>query len=325
MFQQFESLFVSSKADIDREDENAKAEGSGSGFFSKLINQYQEEEDAKIELLPCTKLEDLPPLTEWKSKPILLKETKAHENATTNIPINGIPFNFETSCFAGKLLFRSHTMPEAEAYFKGKKRLSSMVISGKFKKPLNFKDVQTGQEFPQPVKKPPSIVYKPAIAFFKMLAPLLRIFVGCEQFYSMSPLMQTVQSICISDEEMELSPDMVVEENYGEVVLGKRMTGVERKKYFSDAENLNGRMFDTEKWYTLDFYNDKVDVEKLCLKVLGSEFLLSNYVNHQPLRILSRVFEPGDPRDLYLWNFEIWHESLLKQTGKDESETEEGE
>lgn len=98
------------------------------------------------------------------------------------------------------------------------------------------------------------------------------------------------------------------------------MTREERKKYFSQKENLEGRTFSVDKHYAFDFYNDKVDLETFCLKVMGMEFDLQDYIRRQPLRVLARTAQQGDPRDQYLWNFEIWHQKVTLQPCERDSE-----
>ena len=109
------------------------------------------------------------------------------------------------------------------SYFEGKKRLSSILITGKFKQDVGLSEVFTGQEFSFPVRKPSDFIVSAILKFFKLLAPLLRIHCSDEQFYSLSPLAQTVQVIHISDQPVKLSPDLVLEDNFGEVELDKKV------------------------------------------------------------------------------------------------------
>mmetsp|Transcript_15363 Transcript_15363/g.18634 ORF Transcript_15363/g.18634 Transcript_15363/m.18634 type:complete len:316 (-) Transcript_15363:1959-2906(-) len=314
MIKKFESLFVSASGTENEVEENIIS-----------VNPS----DPVISLHPNTDPDTIPSVSLWENKSILLKDTLAKEECNKDGVVAGYPspgsvYDFESECFKGKFIFRLNSMEQAKSYFEGKRRLSSVVISGKFKKELSFEDVQTGQEFPNPVQKPSQFIYKPILAFFRMLAPLLNIFVNDDIFYSLSPMMQTAQIVYVSSEQVPIEVDMSVTENFGTVMLKNDMTASERKKYFSNLENLKGNSFDTDNYYTFDFYNDKVDMETLSLKVLGMDYKLANYVNQQPLKILSRVFKSGQPNGLYLWNFEIWHESLM-QVEEDDTESSESE
>ena len=100
------------------------------------------------------------------------------------------------------------------------------------------------------------------------------------------------------------------------------MTREERKKYFSKKENLGQFTFATDKFYTFDFYNDKVDLESFSLKVMGMEFELHEYIHSQPLRVLARIAQEGDPNGQYLWNFEIWHKKVADQLEQAQAQTE---
>lgn len=132
-------------------------------------------------------------------------------------------------------------------------------------------------------------------------------FIG-KQTYFLSPVAQTVQAMHVGSEPVVLTPDMQVEDNFGEAVLGRPMNGVQRKKFFAKKANLAKFDFSPDNVYTFDFYNDKIDMETFRLKALGQEFDVQKYLKGQPLRILARDFKPGNPSNFYLWNFEVWHQ-----------------
>jgi len=262
----------------------------------------------------------------WPTKPLLFRESMVHYgwDSKTNIgnPLStqGVAFPFETNLFVGTAMFRMQGLPEASEYFDGRSRLSSVVISGKFKEELAFADVQTGQEFCKPVKRPSQFVLKPVVKFFRLLAPLLQIYVG-DQTYMLSPLAQTVQIMHVSDEPLDLTPNMEVKENFGAVELGESMSRAERKKFFSKQSNLEKFSFRTDRVYTFDFFNNKLDMENFQLRAIGQSFEVQPYLRGQPLRVLSRVFKDGDPENKYLWNFELWHEKVLDFLNTDSCST----
>ena len=63
-------------------------------------------------------------------------------------PELGVPFPVETELFEGHALLRTRSTPGCEAYFAGKARRTSFVVSGRFKRPLSFAQLYTGQVAP---------------------------------------------------------------------------------------------------------------------------------------------------------------------------------
>ncbi|GBG28823.1 Hypothetical Protein FCC1311_050442 [Hondaea fermentalgiana] len=219
----------------------------------------------------------------WPDKPLLLRESMIHHgwDAETNVgkplPTNGVSFPFETDLFAGSAMFRMRGLSTASDYFEGRARLSSIVVTGTFKQEVSFQDAMTGQEFCKPVKSPSSLLVKPLLSFFRLLAPLLQIHVG-NQTYMLSPLAQTAQAIHVSDSPLDLQPDLDVEENFGEVEMDTPMDRAQRKKFFAKRSNLSDFSFRTDKCYTFDFYNDKLDMETFQLRALGQNFEIQPYL-----------------------------------------------
>ena len=95
--------------------------------------------------------------------------------------------DFETDLFKGSVVVRIKGGKGTEEYFHGRNRMSSFVITGRFKKELAFDEVNTGQEFCYPVKTPSYIVSKGVPSFFKVLAPLLKAHLSKDEAYFLSP------------------------------------------------------------------------------------------------------------------------------------------
>jgi len=257
----------------------------------------------------------LPHPSLWPNKPLLLRESVIHKGWDAHsiqapIPLDGTPYPFETELFKGVIMFRYRGCGDTDEYFKDKNRLYSTVISGQFKREMAVKDVQTGQEFCKPVKRPSKFLVTAVTKFFRLLAPLLNFHLG-DKSYMLSPLAQTAQIIHVGDAPYPLHPNTIIEENFGSVVMKSPMDNFKRKKRLAKAKALEGLKYTCDKYYTFDFYNDKVDVEKFELLVLGQQFSMSKYLQGQPIRVLSRLWQDGEPKDVYLWNFELWHESVV--------------
>lgn len=152
------------------------------------------------------------------------------------------------------------------------------------------------------------------LQLFKLLAPLLRVNVTKDAGnYMLTPLAQTVQSMQVSKEPVELALNTVVEES-NELHFGKDLSFVERKKLLAKPMELAKHTFNKEYYYTFDFYDDKLDFEKFELHAVH-KFDLISYLLGQPIRLLAKI-DVADNE--YLWNVEIWHET---QTEKLEKET----
>eukprot|EP00511_Aplanochytrium_stocchinoi_P000355 CAMPEP_0204822642 /NCGR_PEP_ID=MMETSP1346-20131115/839_1 /ASSEMBLY_ACC=CAM_ASM_000771 /TAXON_ID=215587 /ORGANISM="Aplanochytrium stocchinoi, Strain GSBS06" /LENGTH=312 /DNA_ID=CAMNT_0051948979 /DNA_START=436 /DNA_END=1374 /DNA_ORIENTATION=- len=266
----------------------------------------------------------LPIPTIWPDRPLLLRESRCHygyneASEAKPMQLHGESCPFETDLFKGNIVVRMKNSPGTGNYFKGKKRFSSIVISGQFKRKLNCGTIFTGQEFCHPIKTPGMFMSKALLKFFKVLAPLLVAEITPNETYFLSPIIQTVQTLTVTADPVNLTRDMTVTEDLtlldGDFAEGKKMHKAifsKRKKYFSNQKNLNQYAFDTSNYFTFEFYDDKVDLNAMQLLVLKKRFELAKYLNGQPLRFLSRVIEPGDNNlGKYLWNFEVWHE---KQT-----------
>jgi len=271
-----------------------------------------------------------------ESKYLALKRTGEKEVAQGGLPVNTEAFTFETSTFSGKGILRIPS-EETKEYFKGKRRLSSVLVQGKFKKKISFRDVLTGQEFCHPVKSPGYFITKAAFALFKTLSPSMEANIVAENekemipnaTHFMSPMAATASIINISKDEKSaptLSTTARIQEDMralgGELAdsftkypdMERRI--IWRKKYFNKITNLEKFSFDTDVIYTFDFYNDKLILEDLRLAILGKRFDLTSYLAGQPLRIMAKV--RGSTQ--YLWNFELWHERQTESWDRTKSD-----
>eukprot|EP00472_Partenskyella_glossopodia_P009823 CAMPEP_0197528650 /NCGR_PEP_ID=MMETSP1318-20131121/25909_1 /TAXON_ID=552666 /ORGANISM="Partenskyella glossopodia, Strain RCC365" /LENGTH=329 /DNA_ID=CAMNT_0043083839 /DNA_START=186 /DNA_END=1175 /DNA_ORIENTATION=- len=258
------------------------------------------------------------------SKYLELHKTGAGEVAQGALPVNTKSFVFETSVFKGEAILRLPCEATAK-YFEGKNRKSSILIQGKFKEEIGFRDVLTGQEFCHPIKSPGYLITRAALAFFKAISPSLEANIVAENekemipnaTHFMSPMAGTASIINVSDEKKapKLNSTVRIVEDLSRLGghfadslreipdMEKRI--VSRRKYFQKIKNLDKYSFDTKHVWTFDFYNDKLLMDDLKLAIMGRKFDLTRYLAGQPLRIMSKV---RGEENLYLWNFELWHE-----------------
>lgn len=109
----------------------------------------------------------LPPVESWPHRPVLVKasdDTKILGRSEHEALPIGVPFEFETPLFKGRILLRlrhatSDEMTSHEAYFSGRKRLMQTVVQGRFKKAMGMDEVYMGSLFSEPLRlvPPPSI------------------------------------------------------------------------------------------------------------------------------------------------------------------------
>ena len=163
-----------------------------------------------------------PPLEEWPNRPIYIQPAEdtecftctssldGYEYELSSVPI-GVPVQFESSLFKGKILIRVRNVPicsdnhrhqhddhcnddqfqsnptittkeehkeqkqqkfHCEEYFKGKKRMRQYVIQGQFKEEVSMSDVYMGDYYNKPLGLvPPPVIEKILKAAFRRLQP----------------------------------------------------------------------------------------------------------------------------------------------------------
>jgi hypothetical protein len=139
--------------------------------------------------------DNLPHPEEWHYRPLYIQAagaTKCESNSnstSTSLPI-GIPINFESDLFKGKILIRIRDADvnahhrdfdpsvtksigdDMKNYFKGKRRLRQYVVQGQFKKSINMSELYYGDFYEKPLRLvPPPIIEKTLKAVFNRIAP----------------------------------------------------------------------------------------------------------------------------------------------------------
>eukprot|EP00466_Bigelowiella_natans_P002500 jgi/Bigna1/83658/fgenesh1_pg.112_\ len=137
-----------------------------------------------------------------ESKYLALKRTGEKEVAQGGLPVNTEAFTFGKQSLLAYVRKRHRRFLERGYYGfhlkrqkntssaccgKGKRRLSSVLVQGKFKKKISFRDVLTGQEFCHPVKSPGYFITKAAFALFKTLSPSMEANIVAENEKEMIP------------------------------------------------------------------------------------------------------------------------------------------
>lgn len=172
----------------------------------------------------------LPPVEIWPHRPVIVTENTAvdggkiqweegdkgkegdkegdKEKEKVAAPI-GVPFNFESSLFVGKMLIRLKDVKDdneegTESYFADRHRKFQVIVQGKFKRNLPVNDVVTGHEFTHSLKRlPPKFILEAAEKLICLLAPSTKIELGMTCPRALSILGATSQSVSIDLEGEE--------------------------------------------------------------------------------------------------------------------------
>lgn len=189
-----------------------------------------------------------------------------------------------------------------------------MAIQGKFKKPLRFDQVFSGQEFSKPLCNIPGRwLIKWALSLLRSRLPdTFQADAFAKKPFFLSPLISTSQAFRADSGTPQDITDNTIEEwneELGPAFSGKKKYGSEaRKKFFVDIRTLSDYTFDPEVTYTFDYYQQFFRAGLFALD-LGVKLLdLAHYVGRQPLLLtMAKTMDTNE----YLWKFELWHEKLL--------------
>jgi len=118
----------------------------------------------------------------WEHAPVFVKAgngTTVNNNTNNDKPIPlGVPFEFESSLFKGKILLRfrnakSDDSSSHSAYFDGRKRLMQTVIQGRFKRKVKMSELYVGSMFTKPLLGvPPPMLTSIMDAVIRRIAPV---------------------------------------------------------------------------------------------------------------------------------------------------------
>ncbi|KAL7451368.1 hypothetical protein ACHAWC_003199 [Mediolabrus comicus] len=263
----------------------------------------------------------LPSVDEWPHRPLFVCintpacKTEVPKYGLGALPI-GVPFHFESEWFKGTCLIRlkgsqSNDLKGDEEYFQGRKRIFQSVIQGCFKERVNVADVLTGHEFIRPLKNlPHPWVLKTATNFIGKVSPGAKIEAHTDQPFVEAILggsSQVIRGDMPGQEPNITSRDLIEDCSVlGGVFSDGKVTASKRKRMLSNPKT-NQYSFDTESVYTFEFYQNLFDATTYSLDLGFTKIGCSHILNGQPIQWLGKL---RDGR--YLWNFQIWHEKLLK-------------
>lgn len=258
----------------------------------------------------------LPPLEDWPHRPVFVKasnETKIlGVNDNEALPL-GIPFEFETSLFKGRMLLRLRNVTSDDTkshggYFSDKKRLMQTVVQGRFKKPLRMDEVYMGSIFSERLRLvPPPSMTRMIQAMISSVAPGMVMDLASDKPKVVTLYAGTTQTLSVDKPGAE--PDiMAADLPENTHAIGKIFKSPKhRKNHLSVPTEAAKYNFDTDHVYTFHHYDHAMDYAKYTMKLPFYDYDLSKAVGPQPMG-LSAVTTSGE----IIFHFDVWHESVYK-------------
>ena len=159
---------------------------------------------------------DLPPVTEWPNKPLLVRqgpmvskqssELSQQDNFQGSMPPHVIhnpegpqasELLLESSLFIGKAYIIIRNLPGApEEYFASKNRQFQVVVQGRFRTETSYESVYTGQVFNRSLEKLlPRWVIRLALPVLRTLQPAMEMQLEGNTSHILTPLIATAKNI----------------------------------------------------------------------------------------------------------------------------------
>jgi len=206
-------------------------------------------------------------------------------------------FAVDNALFTGQIFVRLRDCDHEDqlgGYFVGKGRRLSVVVQGRVKSATSMGDCFTGYEFELPFQNVPARwLVSAGLAVIRKIAPTMSEDVLSQRPYFLNPLFQTIQLLNVAQpgEEPEITAWPLSESTslLGGVFSNKTFDRIARKKYFARRENGHKHMLLPDLVYTMEFYEDKLDIAKFELAILSMRFTLGRYLGPQPLQILGKL------------------------------------
>jgi hypothetical protein len=290
----------------------------------------------------------------WPNYPLLLKRASTmlpshmspQERARLLFPIHihkpeepeVSEFPIESDSFIGKAYIIIAKLKDSpHSFFQRKEVKFEAVFQGRFKRPIPFSRIYTGQAHESALPHIPSEwLVNVALKFITKLQPSIAVDLKGEKPYFLSPLVCTAQKIVMNKpgDEPSISYGIEsIEENMA--LLGPlfpKMSSHKRKVYFSKKENLNKYSFNPDLMYTFDFFQHRLNLATFMIDLGFIKYDLRNLLMSRPIQIMAVEWEgPGKKGEKkggedieqdwkFIYNVEIWHKRCIKKSlriGKD--------
>jgi Protein of unknown function (DUF1769) len=277
--------------------------------------------------LPVTREENdatdpaVAPSNDSRSRPISVQPADARtqltgfnrQHSVDSVPF-GIPFNFESSIFKGKMLIRfrnvdtDDTTGSHEAYFKERRHLMQVVVQGRFKTPINMSDLYVGNVFKTKLSNPPPPSLQRIMnQLFQQLAPgtVLDLSSAKPKILALYGGIAQTMSVDLPGDEPDIT-SAYLPENMAKIFGSSTAAVKQRKRLLSSPTHASGYMYDTDHIFTFHSSDDALDYSSysINLPVIG-KYHFGYCLGGQPMTI-SAVLKDGSP----MFSFNVWHRDL---------------
>ncbi|KAF9420303.1 hypothetical protein BGZ94_009160 [Podila epigama] len=187
----------------------------------------------------------------------------------------------------------------------GANNICSIQILGRFKQEWPGDQVVFGDQFDRPLKVPP--LASTAMKFIHMVNPGLETDITCAKPWAFSPLIAAMNTVHVSKWVNENTvnglppwPSKAGEHTSEDTSLLfeinkaiQPMNSSQRRSYFTKASNLQRHIFSPDHVYSLDFFNQFLDLGTFKVKIPGLTIDLSRPLDNQPLQDDSNSLSEG--------------------------------
>lgn len=272
--------------------------------------------DINLDLDEATR--NLPDPQTWKYRPVFIQpagDTKCPGcNPNESLPL-GIPFEFESNLFKGRVLFRlrngkSDDPVSSKAYFDSTKLklMRQLVIQGQFKRKTKMSEVWIGDIYDKKFKlSPPPTIARFIARLFSQLAPGVIIDMVSDKPKVLALLGSGSHTISVDKPGDE--PDMMAAELPENIQLSNDIkTPEKRKQILSKPDTASAFEFDPDLVYTFHTNDEALDLAeyKFRIPILTMDFTRV-LGDGQPMSF--RAIH-GDSTNSYFF-FRVWHERTL--------------
>lgn len=308
----------------------------GDDVHNKSDDDKSKDYSSDTESIVSNSLINLAP-KDWPYRPIYIKA--ASDTICEELIHLGIPIEFETSLFKGKILIRvrniqKHTDLKSESsssrkeqfhcedYFKNRKRTRQYTIQGEFKEPMKMSDIYIGDFYKKPLGLvPPPRIEKVLKSSFNRIAPGLIMNLSSDEPMVVVLMAGTMKTMSINKPGDE--PDIMQYDQPEDTKLIKGdleikgkdfshgfQTHEQRKRILSLPEHASRFTYQPGHIYTFTNYDDIFDLSTYSMKVpVLKKVSLGKILNAQPTTIRASTM---DGRSLF--NFNVFHESIYEST-----------
>ena len=309
-------LFKCCQKDVDSQVVTSKSQSTPHPNSDMFRDNNSKIDEINLDLDEAT--QNLPPVETWKYRPVFIQpagDTKCPgQDPNASLPI-GTPFEFESSLFKGKVLFRlrngiNDNSDSAKAYFDASKyKLQrQLVIQGQFKYRTKMSDVLLGDIFDKKFKySPPPTIARFISRLFNRLAPGIIIDMTSDTPKVLA--MMGSGSHTISIDEPGHEPDIMAPELPEKTPISNNIKSSEhRKKVLGKPETASEYEFDPNLVYTFHNCDEVLDLAEYQFRIPILTMDFTRVLGDgQPMSI--RAVHGDSPRSYFF--FRVWHERTL--------------